>query len=152
MELILVLLFFIIQIYSVITILRGNYIVSYKRELNEKVFSAAKFDEWNGRPWKWRFDGLDNFSYYPMVFKFWVPLDNFFPSMDFADADINSYWGKIPTCPMCHINMLSLYMTHAQLTSQPNLDNITPCDWVYCPCCGYYREMTETTFDNTNIA
>lgn len=69
---------------------RNNRVLRYRRDVLNRISDAAYIDIEHGNPWVWRYTLYDSVSYDEMLYKFWRPLDSFYPNELFADG--GSQW------------------------------------------------------------
>lgn len=65
--------------------IRNTSVYNYRIRLNEKVSDRARADIRQNRDWRWRYEMLNEVSYDEMMFKFWRPLDSFYPDKSFIE-------------------------------------------------------------------
>jgi len=70
---------------AVITLVRNEAVMTYRKELLDRVSAMASDDIARGFEWKWRYEAFESVSYNEMVYKVWKSLDSFYPDMSFIN-------------------------------------------------------------------
>lgn len=70
----------VLAVYSLVMV-RNALVLRYRTNLLDKVSTLAQSEAYGA--WEWRFDVFESVPYYEMVFKFWKPLDSFYPDKSF---------------------------------------------------------------------
>lgn len=68
-------------------VVRNTYVLFYRIDLAQKVYEASNHDLDQGRPWFWRWNTLKSVPQLEMVFRFWKPLDSFYPDKSFIETE-----------------------------------------------------------------
>lgn len=76
------------MIWCIYMLYRNNKVADYRHYLLEQIRVAGKLDIANGRNWQWRYDEYETVSYNEMMWRFWKPIDSFYPNHDFIDASV----------------------------------------------------------------
>lgn len=77
----------VVMIVNLILLFRNSRVYKYRTRLLREVGEVSKSEARSLQPWQWRFQALEAVSYREMVFKFWRPLDSFYPDKSFLDPD-----------------------------------------------------------------
>jgi hypothetical protein len=75
----------LLMIWSLVTLVRNSKVYAYRGELIDKMYDAADDDINRGRSYKWRQEVYQSVSYNEMVYKFWKPIDSFYPDKSFIE-------------------------------------------------------------------
>ena len=76
---------------SFLALIRNQKVYNYRVALLEEVSNAANNDiHREGGPYefKWRYDAFSDVEYNDMMWKFWKPLDEFYPDKSFTDPEV----------------------------------------------------------------
>ncbi len=76
---------------------RNNEVRELRLNYISRIAKTFKEDNRLGRSWEWRFEVFDSVSYYEMLFKFCVPLDEFYEDKSFLDPEATD--PKLRTSP-----------------------------------------------------
>lgn len=67
-------------------LLRNMQVFDYLNALNDLVYEQSKKDIRNNRDPSWRRKVLNSVKYDEMLFKFWKPLESFYPNKSFING------------------------------------------------------------------
>ena len=90
MSVIFVVIFYVALVAMFVVLHRRNKsVLEYRKGIIDQVSAAASSDINRGRfgQWKWRYKAIESESYAEMAWKFWRPLDSFYPDRSFVDPE-----------------------------------------------------------------
>lgn len=64
---------------------RNEELGRLRQDYHKRIESAEETDILLGRPHEWRYEAFDRVGYHEMLFKFCVPLDDFYKDKSFLD-------------------------------------------------------------------
>lgn len=66
---------------------RSQRVGDYRRRLYMEIFAISLREIENGVDYTWRWRVMDTVSFNQMVYKFWKPLDSFYPDHRFHQGE-----------------------------------------------------------------
>lgn len=72
--------------WGIATFFRNNAVLRYRQDLISRISVASRHDLKRGiYDYEWRWAVFDSVNYSEMVFRFWRPLESFYPDKSFME-------------------------------------------------------------------
>lgn len=73
-------------VFGVIVLIRNDRVLIYRQHLIGQIGEAISADLRDGQlDYEWRWEAFHVVTYHSMVYRFWKPLDSFYPDLDFCE-------------------------------------------------------------------